>query len=61
MPVYLEAGLFRQSPFQAGEVAIREIDHFTAAGADEVMVVLGRPTHKVAAAVSPGVHLADKA
>jgi len=60
MSAYLEAGLFRQPPLQPGEVAGCEIDDPAAVGANQVMVVLGRPPHEIAAAVTAGVHFADE-
>ena len=42
------------------EVAVSEVGHRAAIGADEVMVMFQGSPHQVAATVAPGVHLTDK-
>jgi hypothetical protein len=58
--VYPEATFFGKALFQAFKIMPGKVDHCSAAGTYEVMVVLLR-THSVTAAASSGMHFADKA
>jgi hypothetical protein len=57
---YFEACLLREPALQLPEVAIGKVNHGTAFGAYQVMVMLGRPSYQVAAAVPAGVQFTDK-
>ena len=56
----LEAGFVAQPFLQNAKVAVREIDHYAAVGADEVMVMLPRPPHQIAPAAAPSVDFAGQ-
>jgi hypothetical protein len=60
MAIYLKAGLLRKPALQFPEVAIGKINHGTAVGANQVMVMLRRPPYQVAAAVTTGVYFTDE-
>jgi len=61
MLFHCKTGLAGQLLFQLVEVAIAEIHHLAAIGADEVVMVLLRPAQQVAAAIAAGVHLTYQA
>jgi hypothetical protein len=60
MAFYPETGLPGKPLLQLAEVAIGEVGHYAAVGANEMVVVLPGSPHQIAPAVSAGVHLADK-
>ena len=60
MAAYAETLLPGEPAFQPGEVAVRKINHGTAVGAYQVVVVPGGTAHQVAPAAAAGVRLADK-
>jgi hypothetical protein len=60
MTIYPEAGLARQPAFQCAEVTIGKINHGSAAGTNQVMVMLGRTPHQVAADVTADAYFTDQ-
>jgi hypothetical protein len=45
MSVYNKTCLFSKSLFQVAQITISEINRPAASGTDQVMVMLGRPSH----------------
>jgi len=60
MTVDLKARFLRELLLQTGKVAVGEVGYCAAVGADEMMMMLARPSHQVAPAVAAGMHLADE-
>lgn len=51
----IESAIPRQLLLRLNQAAISEIDHLTAAGTDQMMMVFYRSSHHIAAASAPGM------
>ena len=60
MTTNFKVSIFRQPVFESAEVTIGKIDDRTAFRADQMVVVLGRPSHQVAPAIPAHMNFADK-